>query len=117
MEGFLFQATIFLAAMVIAVPIASRLGFGSVLGYLAAGIIMGPITGLVGGHQTAELQHVAEFGVVMMLFLIGLELEPRALWNMRHRLLGLGGLQITLTTLAIMPMASATFHPRPRYIA
>src|SRR6056297_79875 len=102
MEGFLFQATILLGAMVIAVPIASRLGFGSVLGYLAAGIIIGPVAGLVGGHQTTELQHVAEFGVVMMLFLIGLELEPRALWNMRHRLLGLGGLQITLTTLAVM---------------
>jgi CPA2 family monovalent cation:H+ antiporter-2 len=102
MEGFLFQATILLAAMVIAVPIASRLGFGSVLGYLAAGIIIGPVAGLVGGHQTTELQHVAEFGVVMMLFLIGLELEPRALWDMRHRLLGLGGLQITLTTLAVM---------------
>ncbi|WP_417728390.1 monovalent cation:proton antiporter-2 (CPA2) family protein [Roseovarius sp.] len=102
MEGFLFQATIYLAATVIAVPLAARLGFGSVLGYLAAGILIGPVFGLVGGHETAELQHVAEFGVVMMLFLIGLELEPRALWDMRHRLLGLGGLQITLTTLAVM---------------
>ncbi|EAQ23964.1 cation:proton antiporter domain-containing protein [Roseovarius sp. 217] len=102
MEGFLFQATIYLGATVIAVPLAARLGFGSVLGYLAAGILIGPVLGLVGGHETAELQHVAEFGVVMMLFLIGLELEPRALWDMRHRLLGLGGLQITLTTLAVM---------------
>ena len=102
MDGFLFQATVYLAATVIAVPIAARLGFGSVLGYLAAGILIGPVFGLVGGHETAELQHVAEFGVVMMLFLIGLELEPRALWNMRHRLLGLGGLQITVTTLTVM---------------
>ena len=102
MDGFLFQATVYLAATVIAVPIAARLGFGSVLGYLAAGILIGPVLGLVGGHETAELQHVAEFGVVMMLFLIGLELEPRALWDMRHRLLGLGGLQITATTLAVM---------------
>src|SRR6056297_54212 len=102
MDGVLFQATIFLAAMVIAVPLSARLGFGSVLGYLAAGIVIGPAFGLVGGHETAELQHMAEFGVVMMLFLIGLELEPRALWDMRHRLLGLGGLQITLTTLAVM---------------
>ena len=98
MAGFLFQATVFLVAMVIAVPLAARLGFGSVLGYLAAGLVIGPVLGLVGGHETAELQHVAEFGVVMMLFLIGLELEPRALWDMRHRLLGLGGLQIALTT-------------------
>jgi len=102
MDGFLFQATVYLAATVIAVPIAARLGFGSVLGYLAAGILIGPVLGLVGGNETAELQHVAEFGVVMMLFLIGLELEPRALWDMRHRLLGLGGLQITATTLAVM---------------
>ena len=102
MEGFLFQASIFLAAAVVAVPIAARLGLGSVLGYLAAGILIGPILGLVGGHETVELQHFAEFGVVMMLFLIGLELEPRALWDMRHRLLGLGGLQILITTLAVM---------------
>ncbi len=102
MEGFLFQATIFLAAAVIAVPLAARLGLGSVLGYLAAGIVIGQVPGLLGGHAQEELQHFAEFGVVMMLFLIGLELEPRALWDMRHRLLGLGGLQITITTLAVM---------------
>ncbi len=101
MEGFLYQASIYLAAAVIAVPIAARLGLGSVLGYLAAGILIGPILGLV-GQETAELQHFAEFGVVMMLFLIGLELEPRALWDMRHRLLGLGGMQVVLTTLIIM---------------
>jgi len=65
-----------------------------------AGIVIGPLTGLV-GSETKDLQHFAEFGVVMMLFLIGLELEPRALWNMRHRLLGLGGLQIGLTMLVI----------------
>ena len=91
MEAFLFQTTVYLAAMVIAVPIAARLGLGSVLGYLAAGVIIGPVLGLIGGPETTELQHVAESGVVMMLFLIGLELEPRALWDMRHRLLGLGG--------------------------
>ncbi|MEQ8294054.1 MAG: monovalent cation:proton antiporter-2 (CPA2) family protein [Roseovarius sp.] len=107
MEGFLFQATIFLAAAVIAVPLAARLGLGSVLGYLAAGILIGPILGFVAGHETEELQHFAEFGVVMMLFLIGLELEPRALWDMRHRLIGLGGLQIALTTLAVMVGAMA----------
>ncbi|MRU16815.1 potassium transporter [Roseovarius sp. A21] len=111
MEGFLFQASIYLAAAVIAVPLAARLGLGSVLGYLAAGILIGPILGLVGGHETAELQHFAEFGVVMMLFLIGLELEPRALWDMRHRLLGLGGLQITLTTLAVMIGSMALGQP------
>ncbi len=104
MEGILFQAAIYLAAAVIAVPIAARLGLGSVLGYLAAGIIIGPLLGLV-GQETQELQHFAEFGVVMMLFLIGLELEPKALWAMRNKLLGLGGMQIGVTTLAIMVVA------------
>lgn len=100
MESFLIQATIYLGAAVIAVPLAARLGLGSVLGYLLAGIIIGPVTGLV-GSETKDLQHFAEFGVVMMLFLIGLELDPRALWNMRQRLLGMGGMQITLTMVAI----------------
>lgn len=106
MEGFLFQASIYLAAAVIAVPIAARLGLGSVLGYLAAGILIGPVFGLV-GSETKDLQHFAEFGVVVMLFLIGLELEPRTLWDMRHKLLGLGGLQITLSTAALMGIAMA----------
>ncbi|KAJ02443.1 cation:proton antiporter [Sulfitobacter mediterraneus] len=110
MEGFLFQASIYLAAAVIAVPIASRLGLGSVLGYLAAGILIGPVLGLVGA-ETKDLQHFAEFGVVMMLFLIGLELEPRALWDMRHRLLGLGGLQVALSTAALMGIAMAYDQP------
>ena len=106
MEGFLFQATVYLAAAVIAVPIASRMGLGSVLGYLAAGILIGPLLGLV-GSETKDVQHFAEFGVVMMLFLIGLELEPRALWDMRHRLLGLGGLQVGISTAALMGIAMA----------
>ena len=100
METFLFQAAIYLGAAVIAVPLAARLGLGSVLGYLLAGIVIGPLLGLV-GTETQDLQHFAEFGVVMMLFLIGLELEPRALWNMRQRLIGLGGSQVALTMLAI----------------
>jgi len=96
MESFLFQATIYLGAAVLAVPLASRFGLGSVLGYLLAGIAIGPVFGLV-GSETRDLQHFAEFGVVMLLFLIGLELEPRMLWDMRHRLIGLGGLQISVT--------------------
>ena len=100
MDSFFLQTTIYLAAAVIAVPIAKRIGLGSVLGYLIAGVVIGPVTGLV-GNETKDLQHFAEFGVVMMLFIVGLELEPRALWDMRHRLIGLGGLQVSLTTLAI----------------
>lgn len=97
MESFFYQATVYLTAAVIAVPIAARLGMGSVLGYLLAGVVIGPVAGFV-GSETQDLQHFAEFGVVMMLFLIGLELEPRHLWGMRRELLGLGGLQITLST-------------------
>ena len=108
MDSFLLQATVLLGAAVIAVPIAARLGLGSVLGYLAAGLIIGPGLGLI--EHTEDIRHFAEFGVVMMLFLIGLELDPRALWNMRHRLIGLGGLQIGVTTLAIMTAALYLGH-------
>ena len=100
MESFLLQASIYLGAAVLVVPLAVRLGLGSVLGYLAAGILMGPVLGLT-GTETADLQHFTEFGVVLMLFLIGLELDPKALWAMRLRLLGLGGGQVAVTTVLI----------------
>jgi CPA2 family monovalent cation:H+ antiporter-2 len=100
MDGILLQATIYLGAMVIAVPLSVRCGLGSVLGYLIAGIMIGPVLGLV-GTETQDLQHFAEFGVVLMLFVIGLELDPRTLWDMRQKLIGLGGFQVTLTTLAV----------------
>lgn len=97
MTSLLLDAFIYLTAAVLAVPLAQRLGLGSVLGYLLAGIILGPLLGLIGA-ETREIQHVAEFGVVMMLFLVGLELRPQMLWQMRGRLIGLGGLQVLLTT-------------------
>ncbi|WP_421790672.1 cation:proton antiporter [Hyphobacterium sp.] len=106
MGGFLLDATIYLTAAVILVPIATRLGLGSVLGYLIAGVLIGPVFGLV-GSETQDLQHFAEFGVVMMLFLIGLELEPKALWDMRARLVGLGGIQVGVTTVLIAAVAMA----------
>ncbi|WP_172571874.1 monovalent cation:proton antiporter-2 (CPA2) family protein [Vibrio vulnificus] len=93
MTQIFLQAFIYLIAAVIAVPLAKRFGLGSVLGYLIAGVVIGPIVGLV-GEETTTIQHFAEFGVVMMLFLVGLELEPKMLWAMRNRLLGLGGLQV-----------------------
>jgi len=100
----LLIAFVFLVAGVVAVPIAARFGLGSVLGYLIAGVAISPILALL--HvDLLTLQHVAEFGVVMMLFLVGLELEPRLLWRMRHRLLGLGGLQVAGTTAAVMAVA------------
>ncbi|MGR3540474.1 MAG: monovalent cation:proton antiporter-2 (CPA2) family protein [Hasllibacter sp.] len=116
MEAALFSATIFLLAAVVAVPLATRLGMGSVLGYLLAGILIGPVLGLVGDDVT-ELQHVAEFGVVMMLFIIGLELEPRALWDMRRKLVGLGGLQIVLTMAAVAAAGLAMGLPWPTAVA
>ncbi|MFA9231229.1 MAG: cation:proton antiporter [Microgenomates group bacterium] len=100
MESFLLQASIYLGTAVLVVPLAVRLGLGSVLGYIAAGILMGPVLGIAGA-ETSDLQHFAEFGVVLMLFLIGLELDPKSLWAMRHRLIGLGGAQVVLTTIAI----------------
>lgn len=104
MTGLLLQAFIYLCAAVVAVPIAKRLGLGSVLGYLIAGIIIGPVTGLV-GSETQDIQHFAEFGVVMMLFLVGLELEPKNLWAMRNKLLGLGTFQVGGTALLVMGIA------------
>lgn len=104
MTDYLLLIFIFLFAGVVAVPIASHFKLGSVLGYLIAGIAISPVLSLL--HVDVEsLQHVAEFGVVMMLFLVGLELEPRLLWQMRARLLGLGGFQVLLTTLLVMGAA------------
>ena len=100
MASLLIPAFIYLFAAAVAVPLSKRLGLGSVLGYLLAGIAIGPVLGLV-GQETQAIQHVAEFGVVMMLFLVGLELEPARLWQLRSKLLGLGGLQV-LGTLALI---------------
>lgn len=105
MGEFLLLAFIFLAAGVIAVPIASALKLGSVLGYLLAGVALAPLLGLI-GVDVVSIQHFAEFGVVMMLFLVGLELEPRRLWAMRGRLLGLGGLQVGVTGLCVFAITS-----------
>lgn len=100
-DTFFFQALVYLTAAVVSVPIAKRIGLGSVLGYLIAGVIIGPtVLGLI-GTEGQDIMHFAEFGVVMMLFVIGLELEPSLLWKMRNSILGLGGLQVVITTLVI----------------
>ena len=96
----LVSALIYLFAAVLSVPIAKRLGLGSVLGYLIAGVLIGPFVFHLVGDQT-EVMHFAEFGVVMMLFLVGLELRPSRLWQMRRPILGLGGLQVVLTATMI----------------
>lgn len=110
MTIYFLQAFIYLIAAVVCVPLAKKLGLGSVLGYLIAGVIIGPVAGLV-GQETVTIQHFAEFGVVMMLFLVGLELEPKMLWQMRNRLLGLGGMQVSITAGLITGIALLFSQP------
>ncbi|WP_261887352.1 glutathione-regulated potassium-efflux system protein KefB [Vibrio aerogenes] len=94
---FLQSSAVFLSAAAIAVPIAQRAGLGSVLGYLLAGIAIGPWgLGLI--RDVDAILHFAEFGVVMLLFLIGLELNPAKLWRMKAPILGLGGAQVVVTS-------------------
>jgi monovalent cation:proton antiporter-2 (CPA2) family protein len=100
----LYQAFIYLLAAIVAVPLAKRLGLGSVIGYLLAGAVIGPyaLRFVEGG---GDVMHFAEFGVVMMLFVIGLELRPALLWQMRRPILGLGGLQVIGTAFVIGSLA------------
>ncbi|WP_075603676.1 monovalent cation:proton antiporter-2 (CPA2) family protein [Saccharicrinis aurantiacus] len=106
MEGdFFYQAFIYLGAAVVAVPLAKKLGLGSVLGYLIAGVLIGPfVLGFV-GEEGQDIMHFAEFGVVMMLFLVGLELQPSLLWKLRKSILGLGGMQVGITAIIISAVA------------
>ncbi|MFN7277164.1 MAG: monovalent cation:proton antiporter-2 (CPA2) family protein, partial [Betaproteobacteria bacterium] len=100
-QDLLLGAFIYLAAAVIAALLATRLGLGSVLGYLVAGMVIGPsVLGLI-GREGADVMHFAEFGVVVMLFLVGLELRPATLWALRRPIIGLGGLQVAATALAL----------------
>lgn len=105
MDDLLGQAFIYLVAAVAAVPIAKRFGLGSVLGYLLAGVLIGPfVLGLV-GQEGHSVMHFAELGVVMMLFLVGLELRPSLLWEMRKPIVGLGGAQVLGTAAVVMALA------------
>ncbi|MDX6745956.1 monovalent cation:proton antiporter-2 (CPA2) family protein [Polaribacter sp. PL03] len=95
----LFQAIIFLAGAILCVSIAKKLGLSSVLGYLLAGVLIGPYALGFIGEEGQDIMHFAEFGVVVMLFLIGLEIEPKNFWNMRKTIVGLGGIQVAGTML------------------
>ena len=110
MTGFLILAFLILVAGVLAVPLATRLGLGSVLGYLLAGMAISPLLAALSVDVEA-LQVFAEFGVVMMLFIIGLEMEPKRLWEMRGKLAGLGGGQVVLTTLVLTGIALLADEP------
>ena len=105
LDEFLLGAFTYLAAAVFSVPIAARLGLGSVLGYLVAGVVIGPaLLGIV-GTEGAHVMHFAEFGVIVMLFIVGLELQPSKLWSLRRSIFGLGSMQVVLTA-AILGLAA-----------
>ena len=104
MNSFINQSLFFIASAVILVPIFHKLGLGSILGYLVAGIIVGPY-GLSMVHETEMLKHFAELGVILLLFIIGLEIQPSKLWSMRKRLFGMGNLQVVSCTLIFMSIA------------
>ena len=107
---FMLTTFVLFLAGVLAVPVATRLGLGSVLGYLIAGIALSPLLHLIGA-DVVGLQHFAEFGVVMMLFIIGLEMSPKALWEMKSRIFALGGLQVAVTTAVVSAIAYGFNQP------
>src|SRR5262245_40643850 len=106
----LIQVVALLAAGVVAVPIFKRLGLGSILGYLAAGVAIGPF-GLGIFYESEAILHVAELGVVMFLFIIGLEMEPSRLWSLRREIFGLGILQVGLCAALLTLIGIATGFP------
>jgi glutathione-regulated potassium-efflux system protein KefB len=108
--NFLGQALIYLAAGVIAVPLFKQLGLGSVLGYLAAGVAIGPWGLRLIAHPETVL-HFAEFGVVLLLFLIGLELDPQRLWTLRRPIFGMGAVQVLVTAAIVAALAWALGQP------
>ncbi len=104
-QDFFGLTFVLLAASLVAVPLAKKLGLGSVLGYLVAGIAVGPFVLNLVGAEGEHIMHFAEFGVVLMLFLIGLELDPQKLWRLRRGILGLGGAQVLVTAVLIAAAA------------
>ncbi|UJF24464.1 monovalent cation:proton antiporter-2 (CPA2) family protein [Suttonella sp. R2A3] len=112
MNEMLFKFAVILLASIVVVPLAKLFKLGSVLGYLLAGVVIGPfLLGLLGTGDQQTLLHFSEFGVVMMLFIIGLEIKPSFLWRMRTSIMGLGGLQMLLSALAIAAIAMLFGQP------
>ena len=101
--GFYSEAIVLLGGAVVAAPLFKRLGLGTVLGYLAAGVVIGPVVGLFADAEA--IFQVAEFGVVLLLFVIGLELNPQRLWSMRRAIFGLGLSQVAITGLVLCALA------------
>jgi glutathione-regulated potassium-efflux system ancillary protein KefC/glutathione-regulated potassium-efflux system protein KefB len=104
--GLLQESVVYLLAAIIMVSVSRRLGFGSVLGYLAAGILIGPF-GLALIHDPEHILHFAELGVVLLLFIVGLELQPSRLWVLRKMVFGLGAAQVLLSSVVITLLAWA----------
>lgn len=110
----MLDATIFLGAAVILIPLAKRFGIATVLGYLITGLLLGPSFLQVTGNPT-DLMHFSEFGVVLLLFIIGLELQPSRLWALRHDIFVLGGLQVVVTGSVLMALVWQFLHIRPSH--
>ena len=91
------KVLIFLGAAIIMVPLVRKFGLSSVIGYIIGGIVIGPFVLKLTGNDTEDIMHASEFGVIMLLFMVGLELEPRKFWAMRKRIVGLGLSQMVLT--------------------
>lgn len=114
------EIAVLLAALALAGPLARWLGIAAVLGYLMVGVLLGPfgLGTIFSAHDANEILHVAEFGVVLLLFLIGLELRPKRLWAMRQAVFGLGAAQVAITTLVLGAIALAFgFGPQPALFA
>ncbi len=106
-ESILEPVLLFFLCAISIVPVTQRLGLGPVVGYLIAGLIVGP-SGLKVVDDPVDIMHFSELGVVFLLFLIGLELEPKRLWNMRTQMLGLGGLQVVLSCIVLYGLFAVT---------
>lgn len=108
MEGFFAQSIVYIVAALVCVLITKRLGFSSILGYLFAGVLIGPylLQFISDESKGQDIMHGTEFGVVMMLFLIGLELEPKNLWKMRDLILKVGLTQVLVTAVVLFSLAS-----------
>jgi len=111
-HGFLHQALVYLAAGVLVVPLVKRLGLGSVLGYLVAGMAIGP-WGLSLVSAPEAILQFAEFGIVLLLFLVGLELNPARVWQLRKSIFGMGAAQVALT-IAVVTAAGWAFGLAPK---
>src|SRR5699024_3708323 len=112
MPPFIEEIAIFLLAAVIAVPIAQRLGLGSVLGFLIAGVAIGPWA-LALGPSAGEVWHTAEFGEVLLLFVIGIEMQPRRLWALRRVIFGIGVLQVGSSAAVLALIATLVMGMAP----